>query len=93
MKEYYHGSDIIKGEFLQFPLILLKSEKYQKLNSDAMVLYAILSRRLRLSLRNGWTDENNRIYIYYSREEMASDLRVSLPTVRKAVKLLLESDL
>lgn len=93
MKEYYHGSDIIKGEFLQFPLVLLKSEKYQKLNSDAMVLYAILSRRLRLSLRNGWTDENNRIYIYYSREEMASDLRVSLPTVRKAVKLLIESDL
>lgn len=93
MKKYYHGSDIIQGEFLQFPLVLIKSEKYNTLNSDALVLYAMLTRRLRLSMKNGLLDENNRVYIYYSREEMAKDLRVSLPTARKAVKLLLETEL
>lgn len=90
---YYHGSDVILGEFHQFPSVLLQSEKYNTLNSDALVLYAILSRRLRLSMDNGWADENNRIYMYFSREEMAEELRVSLSTIHRTVKKLLEADL
>ena len=90
---FYHGSDVILGDFHRFPSVLLQSDRYSILNSDAIVLYSILSRRLQLSLRNGWADENNRIYMYYSREEMASDLRVSLSTIHRTVKKLIEADL
>ena len=93
MKAYYHGSDVILGEFHQFPSILLQSDKYSMLNSDAIVLYSILSKRLQLSLNNGWADENNRIYIYFSREEMAEELRVSMSTIHRTVKKLIEADL
>lgn len=93
MKLYYHGSEVILGEFHQFPSVLLRSDRYSMLNSDAIVLYSILSRRLRLSLNNGWADENNRIYMYFSREEMAEELRVSLSTIHRTVKKLLEADL
>lgn len=93
MKKYYHGSDVIKGEFLQVPLVLLQSQKYANISSDAVLLYGLLSRRLKLSIKNGWLDENNRVYQYYSREEMAKDLRISTKTAQKAVRQLIDTEL
>ena len=45
--------------------------------------------RMSLSLKNSWLDENSRVYIYYSVQELCEDLNCSKPTV---VKLLAELD-
>lgn len=91
--DFYHGSDIIKSEFYQFQAVLLDSDDYSNLSNDARVLYAVLQKRLHLSMENGWLDQNGRTFFYYSREELAEKIRVSLPTCRKAVKQLIDTEL
>lgn len=91
--DFYHGSDIIKSEFYQFQAVLLDSDDYSNLSNDARVLYAVLQKRLHLSMKNGWLDQNDRTFFYYSREELAEKIRVSLPTCRKAVKQLIDTEL
>ncbi|MDY4971412.1 MAG: replication initiator protein A [Lachnospiraceae bacterium] len=90
---YYHGSDLLKLEQLTFPILLLESDKYESLSNDARVLYGVLFRRMKLSLYNQWMDENNRAYFYFTREEMAKAIRVSVSTIKRVVKQLLENDL
>ncbi|MCI7099050.1 MAG: replication initiator protein A [Lachnospiraceae bacterium] len=91
--DFYHGSDIIKSEFYQFQAVLLDSDDYSNLSNDARVLYAVMQKRLHLSMDNGWLDQNGRTFFYYSREELAEKIKVSLPTCRKAVKQLIDSEL
>lgn len=91
--DFYHGSDIIKSEFYQFQAVLLDSDDYSNLSNDSRVLYAVMQKRLRLSMENGWMDQNGRTFFYYSREELAEKIRVSLPTCRKAVKQLIDAEL
>ena len=91
--DFYHGSDIIRSEFYQFQAVLLDSDEYNNLNNDAIVLYAVLQKRLNLSMENGWLDQNGRTFLYYTREELAEKIKVSLPTCRKAVKQLIDSEL
>lgn len=91
--DFYHGSDIIKSEFYQFQAVLLDSDDYSNLTNDARVLYAVMQKRLHLSMDNGWLDQNGGTYFYYTREELAEKIKVSLPTCRKAVKQLIDSEL
>lgn len=93
MKEYYHHSDAVLGEYIQFPLALMELEEYKALTCECLVLYGVMTRRLQLSIKNHWTDENSRIYMYFSREEMCECLRVSMGTVIKTVKKLKEVEL
>ena len=44
--------------------------------------------RMELSAKNGWLDEENRAYIYYSVENAMEDLKRSKPTVIKVIKEL-----
>lgn len=90
---YYHGSDLLKLEQLTFPILLLESDRYEALSNDARVLYGVLFRRMKLSLYNQWMDENNRAYFYFTREEMAKAIRVSVSTIKRVVKQLLDNDL
>lgn len=93
MKEYYHHSDVVLGEFIQFPLALMELEEYKSLTCECLVLYGVMLRRFQLSIKNHWTDENSRIYMYFSREEMCECLRISMNTVIKTVKKLKEVEL
>lgn len=53
------------------------------------MLYALLLDRMGLSMRNGWLDEEGRVYIYYTLDEIQEDLNCGHD---KAVKLLKELD-
>lgn len=94
MKRYYHGSDLIDWQYIRVPLVLLRSPDYKgKLNSDAILLYSILANRLNLSLENAWLDENNRAFIFFTREEMAEEMGLSQSTINKLIKKLRELEL
>ncbi|MBR6224423.1 MAG: replication initiator protein A, partial [Firmicutes bacterium] len=52
---------------LQVPMILVKDPIYHQgktaLNSDAILLYSFMLNRAKLSRKNGWLDEHNRVFI------------------------------
>jgi len=63
-------------------------EKFKKLSIDAKVLYYMHLSRSTLSYKNNWTDENGRVYIYFTVEETARQLACG---TKKAVKFFKEN--
>lgn len=61
-------------QYIIVPKALLTSAPRLGLDVDDAVMYCVLRSRCDLSLRNGWLDELGRVYIYYTREQMASYL-------------------
>ena len=55
--------------FLKVPLCLF-SESYLQLSVEAKILYAFLLDRLTLSEKNGFSDENGSIFVYYPNSEV-----------------------
>ena len=55
--------------------------------TDALV-YAALYSRTTLSEKNGWIDEDGRIYIFYSIENLSEDLRKGQTVIKAALRKL-----
>lgn len=85
----YKVNDVINNRFYQMPKFLFEDE-FRPLSNDARVLYSLLRDRHDLSIVNGWVNENNEVYLIYTRNDMADMLGCSQPTVRKAIKELTE---
>ena len=81
--------DIKNNRFYQMPKFLFEDE-FKELSNDARVLYSLLRDRHDLSISNGWVNKNNEVYLIYTRENMASMLGCSQPTIRKAVNQLID---
>lgn len=55
---------------------------------EAKLLYGCLLDRNSLSQKNGWVDEQNRVYVLYSIENMKRDLGCASEKVNKVLKEL-----
>lgn len=87
--EFYKSNETLSNRYYQIPQELFESSLYKdKLNSDSKILYAFLLDRLTLSQRNHWIDENNNIYLIFTRQELQAKLGLSEKTATKAFKQL-----
>ena len=90
----YKSNETLEHKYYQIPQELFVNEKYKnKLNSDSKILYAFLLDRLSLSQKNHWIDEDNNVYLIFTREEVQEKLYVSDKTVTKSFKILMEVNL
>ena len=90
----YKLNETLEHKYYQFPQELFVNEKYKnKLNSDSKILYAFLLDRLSLSQKNHWIDEENNVYLIFTREEVQEKLNLSDKTVTKSFKILMEVNL
>ena len=64
-----------------------------KLNSDSKILYGFLLNRLTLSAKNNWIDENDNVFLIFTRKEVQKILNLSDKTATKAFKQLNECKL
>ncbi len=87
--DYYYGDESNQFSFYRIPCQLITSEQFKKLSTDAKLLYGLLLDRMGLSAKNGWYDDQGRVYIYYTLDEIQADLGCAHG---KAVKLLSELD-
>ena len=62
-------------------------ERLKRLSSDAKILYGLLLDRMSLSAKNGWQDDDGRVYIIYTIDEVQDDLGCAN---KKAVNILAE---
>ncbi|MCQ2503719.1 MAG: replication initiator protein A [Saccharofermentans sp.] len=74
--------------YFVIPKQLVKDPKFKKISTDAKLLYSLLMDRASLSIRNGWIDDNNHVYIYYTNNEIIEDLGCSKNTVTKLMQEL-----
>ena len=90
---YFMENECDQFKFYQLPKELYTLKKYKNLSNDACVLYAMLRDRLQVSVKNGWVDEEGRVYFIYTREEAAIMIRKTERTIRKYFNELVEVNL
>lgn len=67
--DYFYGNEAEQFSFYRIPKNLFTDWHYQGVSIEAKVLYGLLLDRAGLSVRNGWMDDEQRIYIYFTQEE------------------------
>lgn len=87
--DYYYGIEAEQFTFLRIPKVLFTEERFKGLSLEAKVLYGLLLERLSLSMKNGWLDDDNRVFIHYTLENIMEDLGYSSG---KCVKIMQELD-
>ena len=84
----YKDNEYLEKSYCKIPQELFVSSLYKdKLNSDSKILYAFLLDRLSLSQKNHWIDEDNNVYLIFTREEVQEKLNLSDKTVTKSFRL------
>lgn len=82
----YKANEYLENSFYQVPKELFINPYYVTLSLASKVLYGLLLDRLSLSQKHHWVDENYRIYLIFTREEVQEKLNLSDKTVTKAFK-------
>lgn len=86
---FHYGGEADQYTFYRIPKRMFDDPMLKQLSTDAKVLYGLMLDRMGLSLRNGWFDEEGRVYIYFSVEEIMAMLGCANA---KCTKLLQELD-
>ena len=87
--DYFHGIEAEQYSFYRIPKILFTAEYFKALSCEAKVLYGLMLDRMGLSIKNGWLDGEDRVYIVFTVEEIAGLMNCG---TQKAVKLVKELD-
>ena len=85
--DYFYGMQAEMFSFLRIPKLLVKDGRFEKMSNEAKMLFGLLLDRMSLSMKNKWFDEDNRVYIIYTTDEIMIDLCIG---TQKCVKLLKE---
>ena len=89
MGDFFYGEQANIFSFYRFPKALFTDSRFRGISVEAKVLYGLLLDRMGLSVKNGWKDEEGRVYIIFTVEAIMEHLGCSN---KKAVGLLRELD-
>ena len=87
--KYFTGNEADQFTFYRIPKLLFTNKYFSGLSTDAKVLYGLMLDRIGLSVKNGWMDEQNRAYIYFSVEDTMEFLNCKK---NKAIATIAELD-
>ena len=85
--DYFYGQAGELFSFYRIPKALFQEQRFQNLSTDAKTLYGILLDRMSLSVKNGWLDKQNRVFIIFTIEDVK---RALCCADNKATRLLRE---
>ena len=85
--DYFYGRGTEQYAFYQVPKMLITDDRFAGITMDSKFLYSLLLDRSSLSAKNGWLDEEGKVYIYYTLEQIMADMHCAN---QKATKLLKE---
>ena len=86
--DYYYGAESDQFSFIRIPKLLLKDPKFLDLSYGAIITYAVLLDRMNLSIKNGWHDEKNRVFIRYKVADLTEAMGRSEDTISRYLKEL-----
>lgn len=85
--DYFWSNQSEMYSFYRIPKELFTKDAFRGITTEAKVLYGLLLDRMALSAKNGWLDEQGRVYLYYPATEIMEALGCAN---QKATKLLKE---
>ncbi len=85
--DYFYGQQADLFAFYRVPKVLFTNDRFWNVSTDAKLLYGIMLDRMNLSAKNGWLDEDGRVYIIFTHEEAKAALNCA---DQKAAKLFNE---
>ena len=86
---FHYGNEAEQYTFYRIPKLLFDDPYFRELSTDAKILYGLMLDRMSLSLKNGWLDEDGRVFIYFTAETIMEMLGCGRS---KCTKLLQELD-
>ena len=86
---YFHDYESEQFAFYRIPKVLFTDEYFRNLSSDAKVLYGLMLDRMALSIRNNWVDNEGKVYIIFTLEQVMEYMNCGKD---KGVKILAELD-
>ena len=89
MYDYFYGIQAEQFSFYRIPKLLFTHPVFKRMSTEAKTLYGILLDRMNLSAKNNWIDEEGRVYIIFTVDEIMEALGCA---EQKAIKLLSELD-
>ena len=87
--DYFYGNEAEQFTFYRIPKILITSNQKKKISDSAKLLYGLMLDRMSLSIRNGWLDDDNRAYIFFTTNDVMEQMCCG---TEKATKMLTELD-
>ena len=87
--DYYRGVEAEQYSFYRIPKMLFTDTIFQDLSCEAKVLYGLMLDRMSLSLKNHWMDEEERVYIIFTVNNICDLMNCG---TQNAVRLLKELD-
>lgn len=85
---YYTSALASQNAFFRLPRALYEKECFRGLSNDAKTLYALMLDRMSLSLANQWLDEDGKVYINYSLEDIMTTLNCGKTNMSKINPIL-----
>ena len=83
MSNYFTLAEAGQFTFFRIPKALFENIKYERISTDAKVLYGVLLDRMGLSVTNNWVDKMGHVYIYYTVESIEKLLQYKQDKIRK----------
>lgn len=71
---YFYGRGADQFAFYQIPKILITDEKFAGIAMESKILYSLMLDRASLSAKNGWLDEDGKVFIYYKLDRIMADM-------------------
>ena len=87
--KYFYGKESELFTFYRIPKELITNPRFKSLSNDVKLLYGLMLDRMSLSAKNGWFDEENRVFIKFSIKDAMKLLKIGK---NKAIKLFAELD-
>ena len=85
--DYFYSANAEQYVFYRVPKVLFTLDYFKKMSCEAKLLYGLMLDRMSLSRKKQWIDEDDRVYIVFSIEEITELLGCAN---QKAVKLSAE---
>lgn len=85
--DFYYGLQSQTFSFYRIPKLLFTNPRFSSLSAEAKTLYGILLDRMDLSMKNGWLDKQNRVYLFFTVQEIQESLGCGK---NKAIQLMKE---
>ena len=91
--DYFYGQAGELFSFFRILKALFQEQRFQNLSTDAKTLYGILLDRMSLSAKSGWLDEQNRVFIIFTIEDVKRALCCADNKTTKLLRELEDIDL
>lgn len=88
--DYFYNRQSEMYNFIRLPMVLMEDEIFESISIEAKVLYSYMLNRMGLSYKNGWIDEDGKVFIYYTIESIKDQFNCAS---EKANKLIAELDI